>query len=125
MILVGTSYLIETGKEQGHENMTDIVRRGISLFDHAIGGADRVKSLDPRNQTISSRFPMRLDFVVCSGTASNLQFLIPFPLSGHVNGSVTPTVGQKSLSGPAHRPAALSNDYRNLALSAFRKRGLI
>lgn len=96
-MLVGTSYPIETGEEQGHENMTDIFRRGISLFDHAIGGADRVKSLDPHNQTTSSRIPMLLNLAACSGTASNLQLLTSFPLSGYVNGSVTPTVDQESL----------------------------
>ena len=38
-------YLIDTGEEQGNENMTVIVRRVLSLFDLAVGGADRVNSL--------------------------------------------------------------------------------
>ena len=38
-------YLIDTGEEQGNENMTVIVRRVLSLFDLAVGGADRMNSL--------------------------------------------------------------------------------
>jgi hypothetical protein len=96
LILVDRRYLIHTGEEQGHENMTAMVRRVLSLFDPAAGGADRLNSLRTPNQSSFPRSPFPQIVHTC--LANPLKFHIPCASPRDVTAPASPLIEQMALS---------------------------
>jgi hypothetical protein len=120
---VDRRYFIDTGEEQGHENMTAIEHRDLTLFDLVDGSADRVNSLLPPNKSSLPRIPFPQIFHAWFESPSN--FLIPFALPRDVTAPETPPIVQMALSCLTQWFAAIGICYRDLELLAFRQRGLI